>query len=88
MPGINWVLKKGETTAEAANDFKVSRRRIQQLIKLYKETGEYHVLNMKRRPKTHLTDEQKKVIKQAYNETFLGAKLLRHYIKQKIPSGR
>jgi len=31
---------------------------------------------MKRRPKTHLTDEQKKIIKQAYSESFLGAKLL------------
>jgi len=73
---INWVLKKGETTANVANDFKVSKRRIQQLIKLYKETGEYPALNMKRRPKTHLTDEQKKIIKQAYSESFLGAKLL------------
>ncbi len=80
---INWVLKKGETTASVANNFKVSKRRIQQLIKLYKETGEYPVLNMKRRPKTHLTDEQKKIIKQAYSESFLGAKLLRYHIKTK-----
>lgn len=78
---INWVLKKGEPIANVANDFKVSKRRIQQLIKLYKETGEYPVLNMKRRPKTHLTDDQKKIIKKAYSESFLGAKLLRYHIK-------
>jgi len=60
---INWVLKKGETTEDVANTFKVSQRRIQQLVKIYKETGEYPVLNPERRPKTHLTDDQKKIIK-------------------------
>jgi len=40
-------------------------------------------LNPKRRPKTHLTDDQKKVIKQAYSESYLGAKLLRYHIKRK-----
>jgi hypothetical protein len=35
---INWVLKKGEPIASVANDFKVSKPRIQQLIKLYKKT--------------------------------------------------
>lgn len=80
---INWVLKKGETTEDVANIFKVSQRRIQQLVKIYKETGEYPVLNPKRRPKTHLTDDQKKVIKQAYSESYLGAKLLRYHIIRK-----
>ena len=80
---INWVLKNGESTSSVAKSLKVSQRRVQQLVKHYKETGEYPVLDMTRRPKTHLSDEQKQLIKQAYNESFLGAKLLRHHIMVK-----
>ena len=80
---INWVLKKGETTSDVARDLKVSQRRIQQFVKHFKETGEYPVLNMNRRPKTYLTDEQKKIIQRAHVESFLGAKLLRHHISTK-----
>jgi transposase len=50
--GINWVLKNGESTGEVANNFGASPRRIQQLVKQFKETGEYPVLNPKRRPNT------------------------------------
>ena len=39
--GVNWVLKNGESTDDVANNLKVSQRRIQQLIKQFKETGEY-----------------------------------------------
>src|SRR5574337_1239553 len=78
--GIDWVLKKGETVDEVANNFKVSTRRIEQLVKIFKETGEYPVLNPNRRPKVHLTDEHKEIIKQAYNESYFGAKMLRHHI--------
>ncbi|CAD6494040.1 MAG: hypothetical protein EMLJLAPB_00693 [Candidatus Argoarchaeum ethanivorans] len=38
---------------------------------------------MNRRPKTCLTDEQKKIIQRAHVESFLGAKLLRHHISIK-----
>jgi hypothetical protein len=37
---------------------------------------------MIRRPKTFLSDEQKQIIDKAFNESFLGASLLMHYIKQ------
>ena len=89
---INWVLKKGESTANVARYLNISQRRIQQFIKHFNETGGYPVLNMKRRPKTYLSDEQKELIKQAYSESFLGAKLLRHDIKsrynQNIPQNK
>ncbi len=49
-------------------------------------------MNPKRRPKTHLSEEQKRIIKQAYNESFLGARLLKHHIKkiykQDIPQNK
>ncbi|MCL7415244.1 MAG: helix-turn-helix domain-containing protein [ANME-2 cluster archaeon] len=78
---IKWVLKDGESTADVARELTISQRRIQQFIKHFNETGEYPVLTMKRRPKTYLSDKWKELIKQAYNELFLGAKLLRFYIK-------
>ena len=90
--GIDWVLKKGESIDEVANTFKVSQRRIQQLVKQFKETGEYPVLNPKRRPKTYLSEEQKNLIKQAYIESYFGARLLRYHIKkrykQNIPQNK
>ena len=90
--GIDWVLKKGETIDEVANNFKVSTRRIEQLVKIFKETGKYPVLNPNRRPKLYLTEEQKQIIKQAYSESYFGAKMLRHHIKkrhkQNIPQNK
>jgi transposase len=60
--GIDWVLKKGETVGEVANTFKVSTRRIEQLVKYFKENGKYPVLNPKRRTMVCLTEEQKNII--------------------------
>ena len=86
--GIDWVLKKGETINQVAYTFDISPRRIEQLVKLFKETGKYPILNPKRRPKVPLTEDQKKIIKQAYSESYFGARMLRHHIikkyKQKI----
>jgi transposase InsO family protein len=80
---INQVVKKGGDTGRIAMIYGVSRRRIQQLVKTYKETGKYPTLNMKRRPKTYLTDEEKEIIEGAYRESFLGARLLRYHIKKR-----
>jgi putative transposase len=70
----------------------VSRWRIQQLVKEYKETGEYPLLDKNRRPKTYLSDEEKRIIEEAYNESFLGARLLRYHIqkhyKRNIPQNK
>lgn len=79
---VNYVVKKGGDSEVAAAIYGVSRRRIQQLIKTYKETGEYPKLRMNRRPRTHLTDEEKGMIEEAYRESFLGARLLRYHIKK------
>jgi len=89
---VKQVVKENRDTEVIAKTYGVSRRRIQQLAKEYKETGEYLVLNMKRRPRTYLNDEQKQVIEKAYNECFLGARLLRYHIKkhykQNIPQNK
>lgn len=86
--GIDWVLKKGETVNQMAYTFDISPRRVEQLVKVFKETGKYPILNPKRRPKVYLTEDQKKIIKQAYSESYFGARMLRYHIikryKQKI----
>jgi len=83
---IKWAVKpvinKGESTELVAAIYGVSRRRIHQLMKYYMETGEYPMLDKKRRPKTHLSDEEKRIIEDAYNESFLGARLLRFHIQK------
>jgi len=83
---IRWIIKQvvneGKDTEVIAKTQGISRRRVQQLAKFYKETGKYPVLTMSRRPKTFLSNEQKQIIDKAFNESFLGASLLRHYIIQ------
>ncbi|KAF5430919.1 Transposase [Candidatus Methanophagaceae archaeon] len=83
---IKWAVKQvinnGESTGMVAAIYGVSRRRIQQLVKYYRETGKYPMLDKKRRPKTHLSDDEKRIIEDAYNESFLGARLLRYHIQK------
>ncbi len=79
---VNQVITGKKSTKSVANIYKVSQRRIQQLVKIYKDTGEYPQLKMNRRPRTYLTDEQKEIIEKAYKESHLGARLLRHHIKR------
>jgi putative transposase len=83
---IKWAVRqvsnKGESTELVAGIYGVSRRRIQQLVKYYMGTKEYPMLDKKRRPKTHLSDEEKQIIEDAYNGSFLGARLLRFHIQK------
>jgi len=58
---VNQVVTSKKSTKSVANIYKVSQRRIQQLVKIYKDTGEYPQLKMNRRPRTYLTDEQKEL---------------------------
>ena len=60
----------------------VSQRRVQQLVKIYRDTGEYPVLNPKRRPKRYLTDEEKDIIEEAHKIARLGARMLEHHIRK------
>jgi putative transposase len=83
---IKWAVKQvintGESTAVVAARYGVSRRRIQQLVKNYKETGEYPVLDTKRRSGTLLSAEEKRIIADAYTESFLGDCLLRYPLQK------
>ena len=70
-----------KTNKEIADTYGIGIRRIQQLNKIYKETGEIPCLCKSRRPKRELTENEKEIIDEAYNDVFLGATLLRHYIR-------
>jgi putative transposase len=77
---INHVIKHKKSTKSIAQIYGVSQRRIQQLVKIYKDTGEYPTLNPTRRPRTYLSEEEKDIIERAYKECYLGARLLRYHI--------
>jgi len=79
---VDEVMKKGEDTLTVANIQGITQRRVQQLVAYFKRYGEYPTLNENRRPKTHLTEDEKNIIKEAYDDSYLGARLLRHHIKK------
>jgi len=79
---INQVVKHKKNTKSVARLLDVSQRRIQQLVKIYRETGEYPQLNPNKRPKTYLTEEEKDIIEEAYTKSRLCARLLEYHIKR------
>ena len=85
---IRWIvrhchIKKDVSTKEAARIYGVSVRRIQQIVKEYRDTGEMPVLKKERRPRTHLTDGQKEIIEKVWKETKVGARLLYYELRKR-----
>ena len=92
---IKWIVKHVEngdiTTRQAADTYNVSIRRVQQLVKEYRDKDRVPTLNKNRRPKTYLTEEQKKIIDEVWNEMKVGARLLYYEIRRrgyKIPHNK
>ena len=76
---IRWIVRhcyieRDVSTKEAARIYGVRVRRIQQVIKKYKEGGEVPVLKRERRPKTELSKEQKEIIEEVWRDTRVGAR--------------
>ncbi|HHF56040.1 MAG TPA: hypothetical protein ENL42_03895, partial [Thermoplasmatales archaeon] len=84
---IRWIVKHVENndvkTRQAASIYGVSMRRIQQLVKEYRETGRVPQLTKRRRPKTYLTEEQKEIIDKVWSETKVGARLLYYELRRR-----
>jgi putative transposase len=84
---IKWLIihvGSGFFTVKKASQFYgVTERRVQQLIKMHRDTGEIPRLNPKRRPKTCLSVEQKEAIEMAWEETRLGARLLFYELRRR-----
>jgi len=51
-------------TREVAEIHHITQRRVQQIVREYRMKGELPVLKKNRRPKSYLTDEQKKIIEE------------------------
>jgi len=68
---IDKVIAGRKTIQEVAQIYDVSERWIQILVRCYKSTGAYPVLNRMRRPKTYLTEEEKELIDKIVKETGL-----------------
>jgi putative transposase len=85
------VVKENKRPAEVAPIYKISERRVQQLVAEYRKTKKYPELKPNRRPKTFLTADQECQIETAYKETMLSPVLLYHELKsrgQLIPKNK
>lgn len=78
---VRRVVVHGEKPGDIHTTYGVSVRRVQQLAKLYRETGRYPLLVKNRRPLVVLAREEKALIDRAVRESKLcGAVTLRLYI--------
>jgi len=74
--------KKGESSGSIAKDLKVSRRRVEQIWKEYKETGVEPVLGLNLgRPKKPYNPEEAEIVKKAFNRFKFGARMLERIIE-------
>lgn len=80
---VNQVVKKKKLPREVCIVYKVTERRVQQLVKEFNETKRYPILKKNRRPKTHLTEKQKDEIDKAYKETYLNPRMLYYELKRR-----
>src|SRR3990172_8196133 len=93
---IKWIIRhteiqKDETTESISMMYKISERRVQQIRKEYKDTGEIPRLIKSRRPKTELSDRDEEIIRKAWESTRVGARLLFYDLKSegyKIPHNK
>ena len=84
---IAWIVKNVSSgkvkTKSAAQIYGVSQRRIQQLAKEYSDRGEIPRLRRNRRPRTYLTEEQKRWVDEVWDEVRLGSKLLYYELRRR-----
>ncbi|NQE45316.1 hypothetical protein C5S31_04755 [ANME-1 cluster archaeon GoMg2] len=84
---IRVILKRassGDFSVKTASEIHgLTERRIQQQTKIYCDTEEVPTLNPNREPKTHLSDEQKAIIDEFWEETGLGVRLLFYELKKR-----
>ncbi len=77
---VRYILRqnrKGVATEEIAQDVKVSQRRVQQIIKEYKETGQEPVLGEKvGRPAKAFDEKEAEAVREAHACYRLGARML------------
>lgn len=80
---VDQVLKHDKKSSEIHSVYGISPRRVQQLVKEYKETKHYPEIKKERRPRTSLSPEQEQIILEVYLETLLTPRLLYYELKRR-----
>ena len=83
---LKWIVrknKKGTSSKTIAEAMNVSERRIQQIIKRYNLTKIMPILTKTRRPRTEISEDKKKAVDIAFEETKLSPRLLYYELKRK-----
>ena len=81
---ISWVVDHGLSTAYAADKFDVTRRRIQQLVKEYKDTGKVPTLKTRgRKSYADYPDDIEERIIRAWNKLHTSANSIAKYLRTK-----
>jgi putative transposase len=92
IQGIIREMDRGKSSSSIAAMQKMSQRRVQQLYKQYKNTGEIPVLQKRGRKKLELTANEESIILYAYEEYKVNAlaleKVLDRHYKMHIPHNR
>ncbi len=84
---VNWLIrrkKEGMRSKKVGLGIKVTKRRVNQVWKMYRERGEIPVIgeNLGRPKTSNITEEEKKIIKEAKNKYKLGARRLEPIIER------
>ena len=86
MKKIRWIIRqkeKKESSGTIAKVQHISRRRVDQLWKQYRETGVIPIIGKAMgRPRKPVTEEESKVIDEAYQRFRYGARMLEFLIRQ------
>ena len=73
---IRQVIRFHKRPEDIAPVYRITARRVRQLVQSFKKTGKMPELKQTRRPEISLTPEQIQTVDQVFNETRLGARLL------------
>lgn len=80
---VRQVVRHGRKPSDVAGVYRITPRRVGQLVQQFKETGTMPILNPNRRPKTVLSKEQEQAIDEAFEETKLSPRLLYHELNKR-----
>ncbi len=85
---VDQVVKHNKKPKEVAPIYNISERRVQQLVKGFKNTKKYAELNKNRRPKENLTASQKQLIDVVSQHHRVGARVLKIALDEDHPNNR
>jgi len=83
---VHWLIRqkqKGVTSKDLAVTMKLSRRRVEQIWKRYRDTGQEPLVGAKMGPPTKPFDAQEaEIVKEAYQRYRFGARMLERILRK------